>query len=247
MRSIAGAVSGDAVAIAPRTISGNPCNAGMVVSEEQREERPAPGHPPTSGSADRARRRVVGDPRTDQQLLAASDVDPEAFGELYRRHINGVAGYFGRRVLDPHVTAELAAETFAQALTSRDRFDPDRGEVRAWIFGIAANQLRRYWRTRRIDQSARRRLGIETTIDQTSVDALGQVIDRIDASGLIELLDELPERQQAAVRLRIVERAGYTDIAARLGVKEGAVRVLVHRGLRSLAGLHERNRRSPEG
>jgi RNA polymerase sigma-70 factor (ECF subfamily) len=155
-----------------------------------------------------------------------------------------VAGYFGRRVLDPHVTAELAAETFAQALTSRDRFDPDRGEVRAWIFGIAANQLRRYWRTRRIDQSARRRLGIETAVDQASIDALGRVIDRIDASGLVELLDELPARQQAAVRLRIVERAGYSDIADRLGVKEGAVRVLVHRGLRTLAGLHDRNRRN---
>ncbi|MEO1063205.1 MAG: sigma-70 family RNA polymerase sigma factor [Actinomycetota bacterium] len=217
------------------------------MSEEQRDDRPQRGSVPSGGATDRSRRRAIGDPRTDQELLLASGVDPEAFGELYRRHINGVAGYFGRRVLDPHVTAELAAETFAQALAGRDRFDPARGEVRAWIFGIAANQLRRYWRTRRIDQSARRRLGIDTAVDQASVDALGQVIDRIDASGLVELLDELPRRQRAAVRLRVVERADYADIAAQLGVKEGAVRVLVHRGLRRLAGLHERRQATRGG
>ncbi len=224
-----------------------PCNAGTVECEEQHEDRPA-GDPPSAREvAESPRRRAIGDPRTDRQLLVASDVDPEAFGELYRRHINGVAGYFGRRVLDPHVTAELAAETFAEALTSRSRFDPERGEVRAWLFGIAANLLRRYWRTRRIDQSARRRLGIETTVDQASVDALAQVIDRIDATGLVDLLDQVPPRQRTAVRLRVVERASYADIAAGLGVKEGAVRVLVHRGLRTLAGLHERNQRNRAG
>ena len=234
------AVAGAPLAPLDRRRHRVPCNAGAVVREEQQEDRPSGGPPPVHRAVEPTRSRSVGDPRTDRQLLAASDVDPEAFGELYRRHINGVAGYFGRRVLDPHVTAELAAETFAQALTSRGRYDPERGEVRAWLFGIAANLLRRYWRTRRIDQSARRRLGVETTVDQASIDALGQVIDRVDASGLVELLDEVPRRQRVAVRLRVVERASYADIADRLDVKEGAARVLVHRGLRTLAGLHER-------
>lgn len=209
------------------------------MSEEERETRPCDGSRSARGSTDRPRRREDGDPRTDLQLLTASDLDPDAFGELYRRHVDGVAGYLARRVRDPHVAAELAAETFAQALAGRDRFDPAKGEVRAWIFGIAANLLRRYWRTRRVRRSARHRLGVETTVDQASIDAFGGVIDRLDASGLVELLGELPERQAEAVRLRIVERADYSRICDDLDVSDGAARVLVHRGLKRLAHLHD--------
>lgn len=184
--------------------------------------------------AQRPNRRRGPTARSDAELLAATDHEPEAFGELYRRHIGAVVSFFGRRTADPEVTAELAAETFAVALETRDRFDPSRGTPIAWIFGIARNLLRQYWRHRSVDDRARQRLGVRTEVDRESVDELERVIARIDAAPMLPLLDSLPRRQGDAVRLRILDHATYAHIGIVLGTSADNARLLVHRGLRSL-------------
>ena len=55
----------------------------------------------------------------DDQLLARSARDPEAFGVFYERHERLILGYFVRRLRDPELAADLAAETFAAALMPR--------------------------------------------------------------------------------------------------------------------------------
>ncbi|MEO1063651.1 MAG: sigma-70 family RNA polymerase sigma factor [Actinomycetota bacterium] len=178
--------------------------------------------------------RSAGHARSDAELVVASHHDPEAFGELYRRHIGEVVTFFARRTADAEVTAELAAETFAVALETRDRFDPARGTPIAWIFGIARNLLRQYWRHRNVDDRARRRLGIATEVDRVSIDELDRVISRIDAGPILPLLDTLPSRQGLAVRLRVLDHATYSHIGIALGTNADNARLLVHRGLRAL-------------
>ena len=185
--------------------------------------------------AERPLRRRTRSARSDAELLGLTDTDPEAFGELYRRHIGAVVSFFARRTADPEVTAELAAETFAVALETRDRFDPARGTPIAWIFGIARNLLRQYWRHRNVDDRARRRLGVRTEVDRESVDELERVIARLDAAPMLPLLDALPRRQGDAVRLRVLDHASYAHIGIVLGTSADNARLLVHRGLRSLA------------
>lgn len=214
-----------------------PCNAVRTVSQAWEDLGGAPRR--RTEATGRSRPRRSGDPRPDEVLIASVDHDPEAFGELYRRHVAGVAGFIAARVREPEATAELAAETFAIALEQSDRFDPERGVVRAWLFGIAANLVRRHWRQQRNGRAARDRLGIIARADEHDLDALGQVIDRLDAEGLLDLLDELPERQQQAVRLRMVDGADHDEIAAAMDVTRGNARVLVHRGIRRLAELRD--------
>ena len=69
----------------------------------------------------------MGDPRTDEELLAAVDGEPEAFGVFYRRHVRPLLGYFVRRTGDAELAADLCAETFAAALDGLRRFDPAHG------------------------------------------------------------------------------------------------------------------------
>ena len=172
--------------------------------------------------------------RSDVELIRLTDTEPEAFGELYRRHISAVVTYFARRTADAEVTAELAAETFAVALETRHRFDPARGKPVSWIFGIARNLLRQYWRHRSVDDRARRRAGIEGEVDRVSIDELDRVISRLDAAPILPLLDSLPGRQADAVRLRILDHASYAHIGIVLGTTADNARLLVHRGLRTL-------------
>jgi RNA polymerase sigma-70 factor (ECF subfamily) len=75
---------------------------------------------------------------SDEELLRGGPAD---FAALYRRHVGAILAYLRRRCGDPEVAADLCAETWAAALDGRERFDPARGEVRGWIFGIAHRQL----------------------------------------------------------------------------------------------------------
>jgi hypothetical protein len=86
-------------------------------------------------------------PGTDEHVLAISLGQPEAFGELYARHCAVVFRYVAGR-LGPDAADDLAAETFLAAFRRRHRFDPDRGAVRPWLFGIATNLVAQHHRGR---------------------------------------------------------------------------------------------------
>jgi RNA polymerase sigma-70 factor (ECF subfamily) len=78
--------------------------------------------------------------------LAAARVrcDPEVFTEVYC-YFRAIYLYVAAR-LGTGPAEDIAAETFAVAFGQRDRFDPARGGVRPWLFGIATNLVARYRR-----------------------------------------------------------------------------------------------------
>src|SRR5918996_3597378 len=141
---------------------------------------------------------------TDEELLTR---DPEAFAAFYRRHVTPLLGYFLRRTGNAELAADLTAETFAAALDGLHRFDPERGPAVAWLYGIARRQLGHAVRRGRVEDRARRRLGM--TPIQLTDDALERVeaLAAVDASAaaLHEALDALPADQRAAVQARVLD------------------------------------------
>ena len=166
--------------------------------------------------------------RTDAQLLAG---DAEAFGVFYARHEDAILAFFVRRVRRPDVAADLTAETFAAALGSRATHDPERGDARGWLFGIARNVLGQSLRRGRVEDAARRRVGLERLVLDDA--ALARVEELIGAPALAAL-DELPGDQRAAVAGRVVAEQTYEELAAVLRCSESVVRQRVSRGLRTL-------------
>ena len=83
----------------------------------------------------------MGEIDSDREVLSASLDDPAAFGVLFEEHFTDIFRYLERRV-GPEPTKELAADAFAVAFAKRSSYDPSRGEVRSWLFGIATNLLR---------------------------------------------------------------------------------------------------------
>jgi RNA polymerase sigma-70 factor (ECF subfamily) len=170
---------------------------------------------------------------TDDELVLATPSDPEAFGMLYARHERAICGYFLRRTRDAELAADLTAETFAAALLAAPRFRarPDAPAV-AWLFGIARNVLRRSLERSRVEDRARRRLGmppLELSEEQLAA------LDRVHADDMVaRLLATLPPEQAAAVRAHVVDDEPYAVTAARLEVSEAVVRQRVSRGLRRL-------------
>jgi RNA polymerase sigma-70 factor (ECF subfamily) len=172
--------------------------------------------------------RPTDDPREDAALLAG---DAAAFGTFYRRHEDAILGYFLRRTGQPELAADLTAEAFAQALTAKARFDRSLGEPRAWLFGIARNLLARSLERRRVEDAARRTLGMEPIVlDDTILDSIAGASDELAVAALALL----PDDQAVAVAGRVVDELGYDELAAKLDCSQSVVRKRVSRGLRTL-------------
>ena len=173
---------------------------------------------------------------TDAELIRRASTDPEAFAELYARHVVRV-----HRVVRTRVPAafelDLVAETFAQAALSLRRYrDPGDGSAAAWLCGIALNLLRRAHKRHRIEAGARSRLGLPAREAELDVDAIAARLDAHAARAILRsALSDLPAGQQRAIELRVVRELDYDDVARELGTTVVAARIRVMRALRSLA------------
>ena len=169
--------------------------------------------------------------RNDAELLLAARTDASAFRELYERYAARIYGYHLRRTRDAHAAHDLTAETFAQAWLSRARFrDEAKGSAGPWLFGIARHVLLVSVRQRRLESGACDRLGVLDGIDRESAPEP----DDGWLEGLDEAFGHLPEAQQQAIRLRVVEDLGYDEAAEQLATTPQAVRARVSRGLSTL-------------
>ena len=177
------------------------------------------------------------DARSDAELLRRSARDPEAFGVVYDRHAATVLAYFQRRTACAESAADLTAETFAAAFCSRRRYRDTGVPAIAWVLGIARHLLADSIRNERIEDRARRRLGLERV--ELDDEALRRIEELADLAPVRERLDaalaELAPDSAEAVRLRVDAELPYAEVARRLGCTEGAARVRVARALTKLA------------
>ena len=178
---------------------------------------------------------------TDADLLRAAGEDPEAFGLVYDRHVAVIMGFLYQRTRSLDAAAELTAETFARAYIARGGFRVQGTEssARPWLIGIAARELAKAVRRRRIDDRARRKLEVVSVT--VADDEFERVEERLSSAELQEAvrtaLAQLSESVARAVWLRVALDLPYERVAQQLGCSEGAARVRVTRGLGRLRYL----------
>jgi RNA polymerase sigma factor (sigma-70 family) len=171
---------------------------------------------------------------SDAELLAATGSDRQAFACFYDRYEGAVVGYLMRRTRDVDRTADLVSETFAAALAGAARYRPGGPTAAAWLFAIAHNMLLKSVRGGRVQEEARRRIGIAVHLELTQASR-----DRIDATlasdaWVDDLLARLPPDQREAIRAYVVDDRSYTEIAAQHHTSEAVARKRVSRGLATL-------------
>jgi RNA polymerase sigma-70 factor (ECF subfamily) len=171
--------------------------------------------------------------RTDAELLDAARRDPDAFVALYDRYARAAARWATRAGIPERDVLDVVAELFAQAWRSRRRFrDPGDGSAGAWLYAISRHIAAHYHPRGRVDDAARRRLGLAVNASPDDpADALDAQLRLEDA------LAALPPAQAAAVRLRVIEELDYAEIGDRLSCTPVTARKHVSRGLRQLRGV----------
>jgi RNA polymerase sigma-70 factor (ECF subfamily) len=177
---------------------------------------------------------------TDEELLTgAARGEAAAFEQFYRRWLPAMISYHRRATGSPELALDLAAETFAAAVASLDRFDRVRGSAATWLFAIARHKLHDSFRRARVEASARHAL------EWTRVELDDEDLERVEdlaSHGALDLdrfLDQLPDDQRTALVERVLEERDYAAIAADMACSEMVVRQRVHRGLRQLRRMLE--------
>jgi RNA polymerase sigma factor (sigma-70 family) len=158
--------------------------------------------------------------------------DPDAFGQFYRRHERAMLAFLMRRTGDAELAADLASEVFAAALLAWRRGVAAPDSERAWLYGIAQHKLIDSYRHGRVEDEARRRLGMRPMA--TSNASLVEIEALTAEAPVLELVRALPAEQRVAITARVIDERPYGEIARELRLSEQVVRKRVSRGLARL-------------
>jgi RNA polymerase sigma factor (sigma-70 family) len=170
---------------------------------------------------------VIEELSTDAAVIAASLTDPAAFAGVFDRHWPAIHRFCAGRA--GSAGEDIAAETFRVAFDERARFDPARGDAGPWLYGIATNLLRRYFRGAR-----RARLAPGADEHDFAEDALGRAEAALLGPELAAALRGVAAADRDALLLHAWAELTYTEIAQATGVPVGTVRSRIHRARTTL-------------
>jgi RNA polymerase sigma-70 factor (ECF subfamily) len=163
-------------------------------------------------------------------LAAARQGDERALAALWRDLLPALLRYL--RAVDPDAAEDIASDTWLEVTRRLDRFSGGERDFRGWLFTIARHRL--------ID--ARRRAARHRTAPVAWLperpgadDPAADVLAGLSTEASVRLVSELPPEQAEAVLLRVMAGLDTERVAQIMGKQPGNVRVLSHRGLRSLA------------
>lgn len=175
----------------------------------------------------------VGGRVSDEELAGRFTADPELFTDVYDRYFRAIYLYVAGR-LGPGPAEDLAAETFAVAFGQRHRFDPGRGDLRPWLFGIATNLIARHGRTEARHYRALARAPGWPTAEGPEDRVVSVVAAQQVQPRLLQALATLSRGERDVVLLVALSQLSYEEIAQALGISPGTVGSRLSRARRRL-------------
>jgi len=158
-----------------------------------------------------------------------SIVDPEGFERAFTANFRTIHQFLSRRA-GSAVADDLTAETFAIAFRRRRSFDPERGALLPWLYGIAANLIGKHSRAEVRMLRAYARTGADPVLMETQTDeADGRLASAAVRQDLAAALAALTNGDRDVLLMIAWADLSYTEVATALGIPVGTVRSRLHR------------------
>jgi RNA polymerase sigma-70 factor, ECF subfamily len=145
--------------------------------------------------------------------------------EAYAAHSGELYSFAVRSLGDTGLAEDAVQETFLRAWRAGDRFDPEIGSLRTWLFAILREVVIELRRAR----AAR---------PQVTEGGVAPSVEPLEQSLLAWQVEEAMHRIGAQHRQVLVETyyrgRPYAEVATELGITEGTVKSRIYEGLRAL-------------
>jgi RNA polymerase sigma-70 factor (ECF subfamily) len=152
-------------------------------------------------------------------VLQAQNGDRNAFGELVRRHYQGVVLVVYRMCGDAGLAEDAAQEAFLKAWVNLPTFQP-KSPLRNWLYRIAVNAALDVLRHRPVESLEDKQ---EWLVTDPATGPETAMIEKERAAQLQQALKSLPEAARSALVLREYGGFSYQEIAGVLDVPVGTV------------------------
>jgi RNA polymerase sigma-70 factor (ECF subfamily) len=166
----------------------------------------------------------------DQDLLKrARDGDEESFTALYRRRQACVYRFALQMSGRPSLAEEVTQEVFLTVIRDSGRFDPKRGTLLAYLYGIARNHVLRSLERDRLYVPMQEEPECDGSQWTAREDTLGDLTRGETIESVRQAVLALPANFREVVVLCDLHEMSYVDAAAVLGCALGTVRSRLHR------------------
>lgn len=194
--------------------------------------------------------------QTDAELLRLMlEGSEEAFTALYRRRQGGVYRFALQMSGSEALAEDVVQEVFMVLMRDGGNFDPSRGSLAAYLYGIARNHVLRAF------ERERSFVPLDTDADDANdaphenlvahFDPLGDLTRAESVEKLRQAVLALPAHYREALVLCELHELSYADAAGALGCAVGTVRSRLHRARAMLAekmrGLKREGARAAAG
>lgn len=181
-------------------------------------------------------------------LRQAAKGDDEAFTELYRGHQAGLYRFALRMTGSPWAAEEVVQDVFMTLMKDPAKYDPSRGPLAAYLFGIARNRVMKH---------------LERTPPEVPLDSSENADSRVPSAAISTFtpahwaeqqerrrqvraaVHELPADFREAVVLCELEELSYEEAARLMGCPIGTIRSRLHRARTLLLAKLELLRDTP--
>jgi RNA polymerase sigma-70 factor (ECF subfamily) len=176
--------------------------------------------------------RIPDEARDDVLLKRAAKGDEEAFTSMYRRHQAALYRFALRMSGNAWAAEEIVQDVFMTLMRDPKKYDPARGSLAGYLFGIARNRVMKHL------EHLPREVSLDEPEDGAHVNPVAVnsftpahwAEQRERAERVRAAVMELPTEFREAVVLCELEELSYEEAARMIGCPIGTIRSRLHRG-----------------
>lgn len=163
-----------------------------------------------------------------------------AWDQFYEQFVHDIFGFVMHLVKGQRTLADdLFQEVWLQAIDSIATFDPQRGDLRSWLFGIARRRVALYWR-KKFAADQRMELGNSASAEILIDGALlpPDLLEQFERAEIVRAaLLVMSEDQRTALTHKYIDGLSVDQIATRTGKTPKAIESLLSRARSQLRTL----------
>lgn len=167
-------------------------------------------------------------------------MEQKEFEDIYQEYYSRVLQYIRKRVPHLYDAEELVGDIFTNFYRSKDTYDPSRCSVSAWLYVLAGNRLKNYYRDKKVCLSVEEIdvLELSTQEDPEEIYLLAQKREE-----LLRALETLPVRERSIIIKKYYQNKTSEEIAREMNLTPVNVRVILKRSLKKLKNAMEKRER----